>query len=138
MPSSPIYLSSSLILSYQLCIFLPCGLAIRGYPQILCTHLSSPHTCHMPSLSNCPSFDHLQNIMVRSTDHEPPHYSYLHLILLPQAIIFSSAPYSQTPLAHDLPIMRHTVSHPQRTKGKTYFIYLNLHTFKTYSQLNKF
>jgi len=50
-----VYALKSYLFKFQFSIILPtmhisCGLSIRGYPQILCTHLSSPHTCHMPSL----------------------------------------------------------------------------------------
>ena len=40
-----------------------------------------------------------------------------------QAIIFSSAPYSQTPLAHDLPIMRDTMFHTHKEQKAKYTLH---------------
>lgn len=47
-PSSHIYLNSIPILSFHLCIGLPCALISSGFwIETLCAFLFSPHTCHM-------------------------------------------------------------------------------------------
>ena len=73
-----------------------------SFPQVSppkpCMHLSSPlYLLHAPLISF--SIWSLEQYLVRSADHEFPHYAVLSIPLLPRpskAQIFSSAPCSQT------------------------------------------
>jgi len=65
---------------------------------------------------------------VRSTNHEASTYViFSSLLLLPTswAQTVFSAPHSQTPPAHILPLMTHYCSHPHKTSGKTAVLYIS-------------
>ena len=85
----------------------------KWYPTLRCPHQNTvytpplPHTCYMFCPSHFSRLDQ-QQYWVRSTDHSAPHYVVFSTLLLPHlswAYIFSSVPYSQTPLDYIPPSM---------------------------------
>ena len=78
-----ISLRSILLLASHLCLGLSNGLLASNFSTKYSTHSHLPCMSHKPCLSHPLWFDHSDNILVRSSNQEVPHY-----VILPMLLIF--------------------------------------------------
>jgi hypothetical protein len=104
------------------CLCLPCGLLTSSLStKIQYAPLHSPYLLHMSYPSHSSRFHHLNYIWWEVQIIKLLLCSLLHYLFLlcpSKALISSSPPYSQTPLAYVPPSLNDQVSNPYKTTGK--------------------
>lgn len=108
--------------------FSECSHPFRFSDQYAVSTSHFPQACYMFWPSYHPLFDHSNNVLWKLTTK----LFITQFLSLPDTShfqVFSTAPYSRTPLICVLPLMWHLVLHPYRTTGKITVLFILIRAF---------